>query len=352
MIGLVLHGAEVIDKGHALSLLNYLKTLEEVTPVMAGTTGIKALIDSGLQNQFQYMKHTKVSEAALDIDSSCDAIIIFNDSKTIEGSLRFISIVSSRVQDVSCPVLYLDNYHACRLNNKDSRIFSGLLNEFKVPVVEASLREDVKTRNIHGAIEGEKIWINGNVIGTVNSKYPKIWKDEGGHLCFQGIDIRAHGLEHVSDFNPMTAQIRTGLTRRTSAKAKSMDLKKENKAVVIDHNAELGLRRAYNSAYAVTIGDDTTKNSSSLLYRFSVPIIGIIDGDEDGICQEDLKYPGSIIFKVEPGTDDVIGDAVFNELFAGEKEIYHPPSLIQMASLIELLIGNRLISKTIECFHN
>ena len=346
MISLIVHGPETIDNGSCIDLLNYLRSLDSVKPILAGTTGIKALIDSGLQDQFQYMRHTKVSEAVLDVESSSDVIVIYNDSKTIDGSLRFISIVTQKLHNVSCPVLYLDNFHVCRLNDKGHDIFFQLLKEFKVPLIEAPSRVDTNIREVHGALLGENIWINGNVIGIITSEYPRIWKDEGGSLHFQGIGIREHGLEHVSDFDPMLAQIRTGITRRTFAPAKSLELEKENKAVIIDHDAEAGLRYAYNSAYAVTIGDDTTRNSSSLLYRFSVPVVGIIDGDEDGICQEDIMYPGSIIFQVQTGTDDQIGDMISSRLFDGNKEIFNPPSLTEMASSIELLIGNRLVSKT------
>ena len=88
-----------------------------------------------------------------------------------------------------------------------------------------------------------------------------------------------------------------------------------DEVVLIDHNAETALHRCAKAKLAVTVGDDTTRVAGSLLYRLSVPVIGITDGDEDGICTESLFAPGSIMIRLHPSNDDVVGRMVRKEIF-------------------------------------
>ena len=64
---------------------------------------------------------------------------------------------------------------------------------------------------------------------------------------------------------------------------------------------------------AVTVGDDTTAIVGDILYRFGMPVIGIIDGDRDAILENAQMTPGSVIFTVRQ--DDVFGLTVFSKVF-------------------------------------
>ena len=79
----------------------------------------------------------------------------------------------------------------------------------------------------------------------------------------------------------------------------------------------------------VSIGDDTTFVSTEILSRFSCPIIGIIDGDADGILYtetslaqlEEIAPPNSLFIQVQPEQDDVVGQLIEKILFKNRIKI-------------------------------
>jgi len=82
---------------------------------------------------------------------------------------------------------------------------------------------------------------------------------------------------------------------------------------------------------AVTIGDDTTGIAGDILKRFGIRMIGITDGDADGLIagiesgtlDEYAKFlpPDSLIIRLKPEMDDVIGKKVKEAIFKGGDEI-------------------------------
>jgi len=71
----------------------------------------------------------------------------------------------------------------------------------------------------------------------------------------------------------------------------------------------------------VTVGDDTTLVAADILYRFNIPVIGIIDGDIDKVVEEGFKTKGSLIIEVNAGRDDIVGREVFLKLFNNQETI-------------------------------
>jgi hypothetical protein len=53
-----------------------------------------------------------------------------------------------------------------------------------------------------------------------------------------------------------------------------------------------------------------------LLSRYFLPIVGVVDGDEDGLLDEVEFAPGSVLLQVEE--DDSFGREVFQRVFRGE----------------------------------
>jgi hypothetical protein len=82
---------------------------------------------------------------------------------------------------------------------------------------------------------------------------------------------------------------------------------------------------------AVTIGDDTTSIAGDILKRFGIRMIGITDGDADGLIEgiesgaleeyEKFLPPDSVIIRLKPERDDIIGERVKEEIFKGGEEI-------------------------------
>jgi hypothetical protein len=150
-------------------------------------------------------------------------------------------------------------------------------------------------------------------------------------------------VKRLGDFNIQLAQVRSGLTRRTTAHPRTIDSVK-NGTYLIDHAAEKAVYKCRSAALVVTIGDDTSKIAGALLYRFNVPVVSITDGDEDGIAREKLMVKGSVTIHVQTGTDDIVGEEVKEVLFNGKECISDSLKALEVATLIMKIAGNRLIS--------
>jgi hypothetical protein len=111
----------------------------------------------------------------------------------------------------------------------------------------------------------------------------------------------------------------------------------------VDHRAEDSIFRARGARAAVTVGDDTTRVSRSLLARLGVPVIGIVDGDEDGICVDDAAAPGSATIRLRPGNDDQLGEVVRRTIFGGGLETSYYGDLAELVERIALMAGDALI---------
>jgi hypothetical protein len=83
-------------------------------------------------------------------------------------------------------------------------------------------------------------------------------------------------------------------------------------------------------------------SSDLLLYRFNVPIVAITDGDEDGISSEELMTKGSVVIRVQAGTDDIVGREVHQVIFHGKDRIEGRPSPISIAKEVMRIAGDRL----------
>ncbi|MGZ4883321.1 MAG: DUF2117 domain-containing protein, partial [Halobacteriota archaeon] len=78
--------------------------------------------------------------------------------------------------------------------------------------------------------------------------------------------------------------------------------------VVINHAADRALEAVNEKTIGVvTIGDDTTAICSDILSRVGIPVVGITDGDADGIYHPACSVRGSIIVRLQSGSDDEIG---------------------------------------------
>jgi len=80
------------------------------------------------------------------------------------------------------------------------------------------------------------------------------------------------------------------------------------RVVVINHVADRTFEAVdERTICAVTIGDDTTAISGDILSRVGIPVIGITDGDADGIYHAARTVQGSTIIRLQSESDDEIG---------------------------------------------
>lgn len=89
------------------------------------------------------------------------------------------------------------------------------------------------------------------------------------------------------------------------------------------------------------MGDDTTAVVGDVLYRFAMPVIGIVDGDGDGVLGRPRIARGSCVLRVD--SDDLLGGRIREAVFKGNRRIDVPFSKVR--DLIVGLAGPRLISR-------
>lgn len=162
-------------------------------------------------------------------------------------------------------------------------------------------------------IPGELISVNGTVIGRAIGAEVEIKAKGGKIIDLKGAEPKMHGLEKLHRVDLEKAIIRSGSIRRSTVRPRIGENRGE--AAFIDHCAEDAFEAAGGAAVALTVGDDTTAIAGDILARLGIAVVGIVDGDIDRLAGSLTILPGSIIIRVRPGYDDIIGRRAREEIF-------------------------------------
>jgi hypothetical protein len=322
-IGAVIHGPEVVDSGSALKLIDYLKKFGAVAAVLGGTMGRLAVIDGCLEDVIDISPYRRPSESLRNLEPASDLLFILTQSKTRETGLAFGSKVAAAARTRK-PLIQIDcgsRFVASLVGDAgdlSSEVAGDLgLDLLTPPEIPGPSREgDVVRRILTGVLPGETISINGTVVARATERSVEILARGGGIIEIKGAEPKMHGLEKLSSVDLEGAIIRSGEIRRTPFRPRLQECKGEG-AVLIDHSAEDAFEIALGACTAITIGDDTTAIAADILARLGIRIIGIVDGDLDGLASRTVIPKGSVILTVEPGNDDLLGRRVKKELFGG-----------------------------------
>lgn len=335
-IGVVVHGPEVVDSGSALRALNYLEKFGTVNAVLGGTMGRLAIMDAGLESIIKISPKRRPSQSIGDMQPDCDIIVLLNQAKTRETGLAFGIKVAAHAGS-SRPIIHIDcggKFTAVYYGTEKAKeIAETAASDLGLDYLSPSLPEekgidsgsiahddDIVKRRLAGVRPGELISINGVVVARASSDFVEVWAQRGKITEIKGAEPKLHGLEKLSDVDLATAIIRSGNIRRTGAKPRVLECI-GNGAALIDHSAEDAFEMSEGTCVAVTVGDDTTAIAGDILSRMGIPVIGIVDGDLDGLSQKTVMPKGSVIVRVEPGYDDVVGRQIKKEIFQGKNRI-------------------------------
>jgi len=168
------------------------------------------------------------------------------------------------------------------------------------------------------AVEPEDlIMVNGIVIGRALDRDVVFVCESGRIVEVRGAELKPRGLRKLGHVDLERAKIDSVKLLRDEVKSRArVGYPTKNKIVFIDHDGyEVFKFLDEGICCAVTVGDDTTAVVSDVLERFGVPVIGIVDGDEDGLLRGRRLHPSSVILKVR--SDDAFGKEVFEKLFQG-----------------------------------
>jgi len=361
-IGVVVHGPEIIDSGCALSLINYLKKQKQasVAAVLGGTMGRVAVIDAGLEDVITISPRQRPSQSILDLQATSDVIFLLNQAKSRESGLVFGTMVA-QAAGINKPLIQIDcggRFVAILSGNEGENEGEGDL-AFQVasdlgldcllnPLLPGvTLGKNASKRAISGVIPGELISINGIVIGRATESQVELEAKDGRIVGLKGANPKEHGLEKLSrvDVDLEKAIIRSGSIRRSESPrvrvCESANQGEGEWAVLIDHCAEDAFEAAQGANLAVTVGDDTTIIAADILARLGIPVIGIVDGDLDRLAGAATMLPGSVVFRVMSGHDDLVGRQVKAEIFRGERRICIRAE--DMAKKIMDMVGDCLV---------
>ncbi len=339
-IGVVVHGPEVVDSGFALRVLNYLEKFGMVNAVLGGTMGRLAIMDAGLESIIKISPKRRPSQSIGYLQPVSDIIVLLNQAKTRETGLAFGIKVAAHA-GASRPIIHIDCggrfvavfYEAGYGAGEAEEIAETAARDLGLDYLSPSLPEekdidsdsiardgDTVKRRLTGVQPGELISINGVVVAKATEGSVEILAKKGKIIEIKGAKLKPHGLEKLSIVDLGDAIIRSGHIRRTGARPRVLECK-GNGAALIDHSAEDAFEMAEGTCVAVTVGDDTTAIAGDILSRMGIPVIGIVDGDLDGLSQRTVMPKGSVIVRVEPGYDDVVGRQIKKEIFQGKNRI-------------------------------
>lgn len=351
MIGVIIHGPRPFDTGLAEGVLAILETRYRVQAVLAGTMGRTALHDSGLTG-VDCPGHGP-ARAVQELARRCQAIVLVTHGTSRRSGLRFGEQVSARSRP-KVPLLQVEGQGKLLIQwtpaaspELVSALGSlGLKEETPQPSGPSCwVEDDLVCREIKGFQVGDFVLVNGIIVGRVVGKRV-VLRARGRELVqLDGVEVKEHGLEKLRRFGGVDlARIKlatTGALRATRLEPRVVAASGQGVALV-DHAGMQLYELSREVEGVVTVGDDTTAVAGDILYRFSLPLIGIVDGDGDQIHRNGRMPPGSSVLLVE--ADDVIGLEVKEKVFDGR--IRSGRSFARVKELVLELVGRRCLNRT------
>lgn len=282
----------------------------------------------------QLAKSRKSKRARLGLgDKNMLESLSFNFEELFGGLKAALDLIEVTPEEV------VSDYFSNNQESEDEKSIEKLLQSY----------DDYETSNytyrkIHGVSPDENIFINGIVVGYSNADSIVLIARDGMIVDIINGTIKYHGLEKLGPVDLERIIVKTGLLRKsedinprilsnndiyvndTERNLYSGEISEDEysfKVAYVDH-AAYDIYRFKDFDLVVTIGDDTSLVASDILYRFNIPIIGIIDGDLDKVVENGFVNEKSIFLEVASGFDDIVGQYINEEIFMS-KDTFEMP---------------------------
>jgi hypothetical protein len=309
--------------------------------------GRLAILDANLEEKV-FIDHPYKPSEAIDflIKRNVDLIILLNQGATRESGIQFGHQVIKKSKLISyfkVPIIQLDHLQSADAfmvcwKHTHPRFIQWLnenydLSEIDSPQFQEPLKVegDSVTRILRAVQLGDKILVNGVVIGEVTSNEVEIITKSNMIEIIKGGRKNPHGIEKLGLVDLRTARTTTlkSLRRVHQSSQRILPSKKKTNIAMLTWRGERAYYHADKIDCLISIGDDTTFVSTEIISRFARPIIGIIDGDADGILYDNTNLSqlaaiapkNSLFLQVQPGTDDIVGELIKKQIFKNRTKI-------------------------------
>ena len=285
-----------------------------------------------LNEQLEKSRKSKRARLGLGDKNMLDSLS-FNFEELFDGIKAALDLIEITPEEV------VSDYFSNNQESEDEKSIENLLQSY----------DDYETshytyRKIHGVSPDENIFINGIVVGYSNADSIVLIARDGMIVDIINGTIKYHGLEKLGPVDLERIIVKTGLLRKsedvnprilshndiyvkdTERNLYSGEISEDEysfKVAYVDH-AAYDIYKFKDFDLVVTIGDDTSLVASDILYRFNIPIIGIIDGDLDKVVENGFVNEKSIFIEVASGFDDIVGQYINEEIFMS-KDTFEMP---------------------------
>lgn len=296
---LVFHGPEVIDSGDAARLV---AVLRPARVVVAGVMARCAAEEHGLLSCWTGERPS----AALAADP---AAVLANRGRSPESGRIFGEGVAARLRR---PLVQLEcaDETVVGWNGADGEPFARRLG-WPLEDRTASLPAPVVNhRLIRGCRPGDAVLVDGFVVGRATADEVVLASDGKGIVAERGCMLKEHGVEKLRRRGPIALPGAwcTAGPLRASSPGMSSRRRTTGRVLVLDHDAAaLYDRLADDLCGLLAIGDDTTGVALHLGAHLGLPVLGITDGDGDGLVPGCGGAPGSLVLQAVEGRDDDLG---------------------------------------------
>lgn len=310
------HGPAVFDEGHAKHMIGL---FPDARFYQAGTMGRTAAYDHHLDEV------TSIPDLPGKVirELDCDYLLIVIRPKSLHSGKSFVRMILDHA-GLSIPVMHIDcaNGIYVRWQGEMPRhVRSRLSDEGYIEGSTISLAPTIErdgpkvTRHLQSCDTGDYVLCNNILIGTARDTSVSITTVDERIVATSGIDVKEHGLEKLDRVDLVNAKCcSTPMLRGSKVVPRVTDAVGTGIAF-IDHCGADVYSLADACAGAVTVGDDTSRIVGDILYRFSIPVYAITDGDWDGLLAHERFAAGSVVIEVDH--DDKAGKQVHEHIFSG-----------------------------------
>lgn len=296
---LVLHGPDVIDSGEAARLI---AVLRPGRVVVAGVMGRCAAEEHGLLSCWTGERPS----AALEADP---AAVLANRGRSPESGRIFGEGIAARLRrplvQLECADETVIGWNGA--GGAGIARWLGWRLEARTAILPAP---SGNRRVIRGCRPGDAVLVDGLVVGRATADEVVLASDGEGIVAERGCRLKEHGVEKLRRRGPIAlpgAWCTAGPLRASPPAARPRE-RRVGRVLVLDHDAvALYHRLADDLCGLLAIGDDTTGAALHLGTHLGLPVLGITDGDGDGLVAACRGAPGSLVLRAIDGRDDDLG---------------------------------------------